>query len=109
MAPPAALGVDLVFKGAYGIGIVSDQAFAAGAASVPGPWSDPDFPWLVWESFEGLYIFHDATGQSNFQGFQFDSKAMRKVKQNETVVVVCESQAGAFDLSSAFRMLVKLS
>ncbi len=48
---PDTSAADFDVLGAYGIGIVSDQAFAAGAASLPGPWSDPDWSgWLVWSA-----------------------------------------------------------
>ena len=38
-----------------------------------------------------------------------DSKAMRKVAPDETLVVMGESQAGAVNVANPFRMLVKLS
>ena len=97
--------------GAYGIGIVSDQAFAAGAASMPGPWSDKDWGgWLVWMAIGFRYEFISGTGALLGSVQQIiDSKAMRKVQQNETVVAVAESQAVAFDIYDPWRMLVKLA
>ncbi len=102
---------DLVIKGAIGFGLVSDQAFAAGAASVPGPWSDPDWAgWFLWQAFRWQLEFADATGRQLFDRiFQFDSKAMRKVGANETLVLVAESQTGAFNIDMGYRILLKLS
>jgi len=48
---PSTFGADLDLVGALGIGIVSDQAFAAGSASIPGPWTDKDWDgWFVWQA-----------------------------------------------------------
>jgi len=110
-AQPASFGVDAMIIGAYGIGIVSDQAFAAGAASLPGPWTDKDWGgWLVWLPI--AFRFEATTDVGRLLAsvsMQMDSKAMRKVQANETVVTIAESQATAFDVTSVFRMLVKLS
>ena len=108
---PQAFAADLTIVGAYGIGIVSDVAFAAGAASIPGPYTDKDWGgWFVWEAFSYRFEFADATGILIASiTKEIDSKAMRKVKSDETVVVMCESQAAALNVVSNFRMMVKLS
>jgi len=108
---PTAFSADLDVSGAFGIAIVSDQAFAAGAASVPGPFTDQDWDgWFVWMPMLYRYEFGDLTGQALIsKELVIDSKAMRKVGANETVVVVFEAQAGAVSVASHFRMLVKLS
>ena len=41
--------------------------------------------------------------------FEVDSKAMRKVSANETIVTMAQSQQGAFDISASLRTLVKLT
>ena len=108
---PTSFGTDQAIDGAFGIGAVSDQAFAAGAASIPGPWTDADWGgWLVWILFSMRFEVTTDVGRliAN-QNQEINSKAMRKVKPNETVVVVAESQSSAFSVSSPFRMLVKLS
>jgi len=103
---------DLDFCGVLGMGIVSDEALAAGAASIPRPFDDADWPgWFVWEPFCSRFEFLDATG-TKFPAalsWKFDSKAMRKVRVNETVVVMVESQSGAFETAVFFRQLYKLS
>ncbi len=109
---PAVMSADTIQIGAYGLAIVSDQAFAAGAASIPGPWSDSDWGgWFVWRSFSYRFEFNDATGimlPSSVQ-YEIDSKAMRKVGDNETIVLMAESQAIAFDISMPLRVLVKIA
>jgi len=102
---------DAQIVGAYGIGIVSDEAFAAGVAAVPGPINDADWGgWFVWRSFAFTQAQLDATG-SLIQSVQMDvdSKAMRKMSTNETVVLVAESQAVGFEISMGLRLLFKLS
>ena len=112
---PSTFGADLSIIGAFGIGIVSDQAFAAGAASIPGPWTDPDWGgWFVWQPFAYRYEFTTdvdrlVLGVQGAGAGEIDSKAMRKVAPNETLVVMVESEAVAFSASINFRILVKLS
>ncbi len=103
---------DLSFTGVIGMGVVTDDAFAAGAVSIPRPFDDADWGgWFVWEPYSFYLEFADAIG---FQSkadmhFKFDSKAMRRVEPNETVVVMVESQSVAVDVSVTFRQLYKLS
>ncbi len=96
--------------GAYGMAIVSDQAFAAGAASIPGPFTDADWDgWFLWGGIALSLQFVDATGvYVEDRLLEVDSKAMRKVSDNETVVFMVESQAVAFEFAAVFRELFKL-
>ncbi len=108
---PSVATADLEYCGAYGFGIVTLDALAAGIASIPGPASDPGWNgWFVWGGFS--YDFSHAT-DAGFRDISarsiIDSKAMRKVGPEEAVVVVTESIGGAFQASIQFRMLVKLS
>jgi len=90
--------------------IVSDEAFAAGSAAIPRPFDDDDWGgWLV----HGYYINH-----LEFQGAQsehfaptqdIDSKAMRKVGVNETLVWMVESRSGAIEAAIQARVLMMLS
>ena len=106
-----ATGASAVIIGAFGMAVVSDRAFAAGVVSVPGPFTDASWDgWFVWRSFSMSWDFDDATGiRFSTINMEVDSKAMRKVNDDETVVLVAESQSGAFDISMPLRMLVKLS
>ena len=108
---PNNLAADVSVVGAFGMAVVSDQAFAAGATSIPGPWSDSDWGgWFMWRAFSFRSQFGDATGLSLASvQYDIDSKAMRKVGDNETVVIMAESQAVAFDISMPIRMLVKIA
>jgi len=101
---------DVQITGAIGMAIVSTEAFTAGVASIPEPYNDADWGgWFVWRSFGARYSFDDATGARVINlGFEVDSKAMRKVTPNETLVVIAESQSGAFDIFDGTRNLIKL-
>ncbi len=96
--------------GAVGMAVVSTEAFTAGVASVPEPYTDADWGgWFVWRSFGyGWDVTTDIGRQWSSRDFEIDSKAMRKVSPNETVIIVVESVVGAIDVLPAIRMLVKL-
>ncbi len=108
---PQVFSADLEIVGAYGVAIVTDRAFAAGVASIPGPFTDAGWDgWAVWRSFGYQLDFGDETGK--FQGAVFqevDSKGMRKVTDDETMVLIAESEGGAFSISMALRHLFLLS
>jgi len=110
---PGSFAADLDIKGALGFALVSDQAAAAGAVSIPGPWTDLDWGgWFLWVPWAGRVEFRSDTGIRFFDSqinIPLDSKAMRKVAPNETLVVMAESQVGAANVNLAFRMLVKLA
>jgi len=108
---PESEAADVSLTGAIGVGIVSSEAFAAGIASIPEPFSDGDWGgWFVWRSFAYEVRFSDATGVGFLDwGFEIDSKAMRKVGPNESLVIIAESQGGAFRVNVPLRILVKLS
>ncbi len=108
---PTTFAADLDIIGAYGLAIVSDRAFAAGAASIPGPFTDAGWDgWFVWRSFSQHVEFIDGTGfLITRMAHEVDSKAMRKITDDETLVLMAESQAGAFKISMPLRFLFKLS
>jgi len=107
---PGSPGADSTPIGAFGIGIVTAQAFAAGVASVPGPWTDSDWEgWMVWQAFALSWDFRDATGASFVSREQvIDSKAMRKFEDGTVLVAVVESQAAALSVSLNVRTLLLL-
>ncbi len=102
---------DLEYGGAFGMAVVSTQAFNAGIAAVPTPFTEAGWNgWFVWRSFANRLEFGDATGRFLAgETMEIDSKAMRKVGTSETVILVAESQVGAIQVASHVRMLVKLS
>ncbi len=108
---PQSFAGDLSIGGAFGVAIVSDEAFAAGTASIPRPFDDANWGgWMVWRSFFYQLEFADVTGFIiGDRVLEVDSKAMRKVGDNETVVLMVESQTGAFNIGMHLRQLFKLS
>jgi len=102
---------DIDIVGAVGMGIVSAEAFAAGVASIPTPFTDADWGgWFVWRAFSYRYNFASAVGE-NFPNWtmEIDSKAMRKISPNERIVTIAEAQGAALRVSVPTRLLIKLS
>ncbi len=103
--------VNVDFIGAFGIGIVSTQAFVAGVASVPGPFTNSD--WEGWMVLMPIAMTWDVTtdiGRAITSLQQVvDSKAMRTMSSNETLVMVGESEFGTFRVKAPIRTLLKLS
>ncbi len=109
IAGPAA---DVSVAGAFGVAIVTDRAFAAGVASIPGPFTDAGWDgWAVWRSFGFVWDFADESGKAiSSISFEVDSKGMRKFQEDDDLAVVIEtsaSSAGATILQAG-RMLIKL-
>jgi len=96
--------------GAMGWVVVSDQAIGAGVASIPGPVTNPDAPFFVYQGLIDSFLFGSGVGFESTAGqsTQVDSKAMRKVGANEDIAIVVENAAA---LGATFtmegRMLVK--
>ena len=91
--------------------IVSDQASAAGVASIPSPVANADAPFFVYEPLLHDFIFGSGVGfQSPGQtNVTVDSKAMRKVGNNEDMVSVIESEGTpGLIVTQLGRVLVKL-
>jgi hypothetical protein len=98
---------------AIGGAVVSDQAVAAGVASVPTPVTDDDSDyWWFHQYFMSSFAFASGVGFEAPGGSQMsiDSKAMRKVDDGQDVSIVAELasaiSAGVI-LSTAGRMLIK--
>ena len=84
------------YMGAIGIGIVSEQAATLGATAVPAPDTDSGWGGWLWHSyFVGSFRVADATGmQAQYiNRIVIDSKAMRKVGDNERLVVVVQNSS----------------
>ena len=99
--------------GAFGMCVVSEDAFAAGVASIPGPFSDASSDlWMVHQYVVSDMIFGTAVGFDSMGGrsYEIDSKAMRKVSEEERLVVVFENGAAdAAQFGFAIRLLTSLS
>ena len=108
---PQSGAADLDIVGAWGIAIVSDQAFAAGQASIPGPFDEAGWDgWLAHGFYSMKLDVTTDVGRLLIDRVQeIDSKGQRKVSDGETIVVMAESNVGAYDISLQFRMLLKLA
>ena len=81
-----------------GLGIISSDAFAAGAGSVPEPATESEYPWMYWYSTplrvaDFSAIATEASQIAAASRLVVDSKAMRKVKPGESLVWVIETSA----------------
>ncbi len=98
--------------GAYGICVVNGEAFDAGVASIPTPWSESfDDRWLYHRYWYAVVEENPTTSDFQYNSFveEIDGKAMRKVDLGDVVVAVWEnaSTLGA-RIFDNFRMGVKL-
>ena len=112
------------FHGAFGIAVVTDQAFTAGILSVPTPITEES--WNGWLYHRYFSLFAGGTiaaataaqqadqvnGTSAALHIEVDSKAMRKLNVDQTLYAVIEVvELGAAGMDWAFnsRMLMKLA
>ncbi len=97
---------------ALGFAVVSDQASAIGVTAVPTPFTDQGSDlFFLYEQIFGQIVILSAVGQNEAgQLRQIDSKAMRKVNDDQDVVVVLESNTFEVGQASILggRMLIKL-
>ncbi len=77
----------------FGLGIVSDDAFNLGATAMPDPAGECEYPWLWWG--EMLLRSELAAGPGSWgipaQRLEVDTKAMRRVKPQQTLAWIVES------------------
>ncbi len=99
---------------AIGCAVVSEQAAAAGVASVPTPVTDQGSDlWYLWDFMSSSYEFHNNTGtDAQFLGnyHRIDSKAQRRVEDGENTITVLESPSFSDGVSvlTAGRFLIML-
>ncbi len=109
---PSANAADSTGFGVMGMAVVTDAAAAIGVTAIPAPSSNNDDDvWFVWTPFVANVRFDDATGfqVNTINKFPFDSKAMRKVHDGSTAVVMLENDTTtALQYVLHFRMLIKL-
>jgi len=84
-------------NGAMGMVVVSDAAAAVGITAVPTPVTEAsDDGWFVWVPFSQLSAGTNGTGVGALfaaelgASYEFDSKAMRRVEEGSTIIVVAE-------------------
>ncbi len=87
----AATAINDGFVGAFALGIASENAFAAGAASVMDPVNDLDWDGWFYHRFISLHgLLTTAAGLVRL-AFEVDTKAMRKVAEGDTVYAVLQT------------------
>ncbi len=98
---------------ALGLIVVSTPAATAGTASVPTPITDIGADWF-WHYFATVTALAETsvTGDAGglFERIEVDSKAMRKLKDDQTLLLVCEvgqtiDATGTFDVQAGMRYL----
>ena len=87
--------IDLTF----GLGIISTNASNGAVAGMPGPAGQVSFPWLWWGTIHlKSTLASGVPGSGSGSGFwrlDIDTKAMRKIKPFESLVMLCQSEASA--------------
>ena len=95
----------------FGIAVVSLPAATAGAGSVPSPVTEATYP-FIWRGELSMSSLAEAAVQPDMLGNRItvDTKAMRKMKSTETLVLVAEvaaslDQGGTFDFLYSLNVL----
>ena len=97
---------------AIGLCVVSDQALAIGVTAVPTPITDlASDLWLMHQPLISAFLFATAAGfeEPNDRIYEIDSKAMRKVNNDQDLVMVTENSAvgGGAIITVLGRILIK--
>jgi len=80
------------FSGAFGIGIVTAQAFAVGISAIPTPIIEQDWDgWLYWSAF-ALFASSGVGNERLVLDEPVDTKAMRKMREGDTIYAAIEVQ-----------------
>ena len=93
-----------------GIAVVSEQAEAIGVTAVPTPISDLNSDlWLLHKLLFNQLSFGSAVGFESQAGrlVSIDSKAMRKVNNDQEIVVMIETQGAGAAVTIGGRLLIK--
>ncbi len=98
--------------GSIGLIVVSNQAVAAGAASIPGPSTDiEDDGWFAHMQFAQLTNRDtDAVGIASLT-YDFSSKGRRVVQEGESIAIMAENihATNALSLALQFRLLSRVT
>ena len=107
------LAVDELQFGAVGMCVVSDQASAIGVTAVPTPVTDADSDlWFLHQYMAAEFAFVSGVGFDAAGGHTYliDSKAARKVNNDEDVLIIAELAGGISNgliWTIAGRLLIK--
>ena len=94
--------------GAIGMAVVSNEAVAAGVAAILTPYAEGDSDyWFMHQYWAAPIRFGTAVGFQNV-GVQYviDSKAMRKVTPDQTIILVMEN--GSADSGLQYRLDLRI-
>ena len=97
--------------GAIGFAVVRENAGAAGVGSLPTPITDEiDDVWFVHQFWTAGFLFTGASFADVTKVFEFDSKAMRKIVDGDSIVIMLENASATAGVSYLvkFRILFKL-
>ena len=97
--------------GAIGMAVVSDQAVAAGTASIPTPVTDGDSDlFFVHQFLQSALTTFGAGSTTELSRYHIDSKAMRKVNSDSDMIITTELSAigSGIVLVVSGRFLIKL-
>ena len=97
--------------GAYGEIVVKEIATGIGVTAVPGPLTDPDADWYIYQGMTARLRFVTAAGFESNSGahWEIDSKAMRKVGPTDDVAVCFEMRnVGGGTMNLEGRQLIQL-
>jgi len=102
--------------GALGMSVVKDPALAIGVTAVPTPITDiSDDSFFLWMPYMAAIVVEGSTAgftweHNPFDRYEFDSKAMRKVSDGDSMIVTLENESafGIFYVIN-FRLLTKLA
>ncbi len=74
---------------AFGIGVVSSDAFAVGISAMPDPFTDASYPWMWWD----YEVLTSQTGELfASRKIIIDVKAMRKIDIGQTLAFVVQTR-----------------
>jgi len=81
-----------ILNGAYGLIVVSNEAFAAGLASLPSPMTEIENDWVVYVPFalRSESVATVITDLGAHRHIDFDSRGMRKLKLGDTLAAIVE-------------------
>ena len=97
--------------GAYGLAVVNGEAFDAGIASIPTPFTESgDGRWFYHTYWSAPCTIISGSLAVDFDKTLIDNKAMRKVKDGDVIVAVIENGSSAHGnlYLENFRLGVKL-
>ena len=89
---PAAVGSDIVATGMWGFIVQDERAVTAGIGSVPLPITNGDQEWLITRGFTYTSLGSGVAVEQYHA--HFDSRAMRKLKQTDRLIMVIQAEVG---------------